>query len=118
VAKERELGPPEFVREKGGTDAVSEFRLFSETVGEASAHLLAELAEIHNFGTEDDIPEEDHRATKVRGLCCRKLRDWAVFYTTSLKPFGIIVVHVASMNPRPFDELENEAERRLRRMRR
>ena len=60
--------PPDFAREPGGANAVAEFGMFATAVGEPAAHLLAELAHLHNFGKESDIPTNDKAATKVRGF--------------------------------------------------
>jgi hypothetical protein len=114
------LEPPDFVREGGGVNAVAEFRKFAAAIEEPAAHVLAELAEIHNLGTEADIPASDGASTKVRGLYCRQIMGWAVFYAAVSKPnpFRIVVLHVAHMNPHPFAALESEAESRLRRLQR
>lgn len=107
--------PPDFVREKGGADAVAEFRKFATAIGEPAAHVLAELALLHNHGTQSDIPAEDNAATTVRGLYCRKIDNWAIFYTAS-QPWKITVLHIGHVNPHSFNSLESEATRRLRRL--
>jgi hypothetical protein len=104
---------PDFVREPGGADAVAEFSRFAAVVGGPAAHLLAEFAELHNHGVRTDIPAADEKATKVRGLCCRIIEKWAIFYSV-IEPCRITVVHVGHMNPHPFASLESEAETRLR----
>jgi hypothetical protein len=109
------LQPPDFVREPGGPDAVAEFSRFATAVGEAASHLLAELAEIHNYGTLSDIPAGDEAATNVRGLYCRRVEGWVIFYSVS-KPCRITVIQAANLNPHSFSALESEAENRLRRL--
>jgi hypothetical protein len=110
--------PPKFVKGESDVDAVSEYRKFVDAVGEPAAHLLAELAEIHNYGSLSDIPAEDSAKTSARGLYCRCIGNWAVFYTADSNPFGITVLHAGSLNPRPFLELESEAVNRLARLNR
>ena len=109
------LPAPYFVREQGLIDSVAEFRAFVDAVGSPAAQLLGELAGMHNFGVNLDTLCKDNAATTVSGLYCRKIESWAIFYV--LSPNGkVTVVYVAGQNPHPFSELENEAERRLRRL--
>jgi hypothetical protein len=107
------LPPPDFVR-GSKVDAVREFRRFVEVIEEPAAHLLAELSEIHNGLRE--IPIEDGKDISVRGLYCRKLNHWVVFYAAV--DGGITIVYVASSNPTPFSTLESEAANRLTRLQR
>ena len=106
--------PPKFVRGKG-VDAVAEFKAFVVAVEKPAAHLLAELIDIQNSGAPSGIPTADGAATSVRGLYCRKLNGWAVFYTFEPKPFRIMVIYVARLSPSPFSTLEGEAADRMRR---
>jgi hypothetical protein len=114
--------PPEFLRppyfvEGSDVDVVAEFSRFIDAVGEPAAHLLAELAEYHNgLRAYAEIPLADDAETCVRGLCCRKLNGWAVFYAAEQKPVRITVVYAASLNPASFDDLEAEAASRLARL--
>ena len=109
------LVPPHFVQGEG-IDAVAEYRRFLDDVGEAASHLLAELADLQHRGRLEDIPEADDLATAVRGLYCRRVAGWAVFYAAqwAWNRCRIRVVLVAPLNPHPFGALESEAEARLR----
>jgi hypothetical protein len=109
------FAPPYFAQGED-IDAVAEFGKFLDAVGEPASHLLAELADIQKNGTLSDIPSADDAATKVRGLHCRRVEGWAIFY--AVKPAGrrceITIVHVGSLNPHAFGALESEAATRLK----
>lgn len=110
---------PDFVREAGGADAVAEFKKFALALPESAMHLLSKLAMLHNHGAPYNILyaddyENDKAATDVRGLCCRLIKDWAVFYAVS-RHWEVTVVHVGHINPHSFSSLESEAANRLRR---
>lgn len=107
------LSPPYFA--KGATvNAVAEFRAFVDAVGLPAVELLAELTSLHNSGDISDIPTKDKNATHVRGLYCRHIEGWAIFYATETKRCRITVMHAATLNPHSFSALENEATHRLR----
>lgn len=108
---------PRFFK-RDGENAVSEHFAFLEAAPELAAGTFASLCALQNSGTHASIPAADAKATRVRGLYCRKLKDWAVFYAADIapKPFRIIVLHVARMTSGTFDFLEVEAAARLRRL--
>lgn len=97
-------------------NAAAEYTRFANAVGDPAVHLLAWLAHVHNKGKLSDIPNADGASTRVRGLYCRRVEGWAIFYTAELEEGNcrIKVVHVGSLNPHSFDALESEAEGRLR----
>lgn len=100
--------PPKFAQLPGGDDAVMEYAKFVDAVRVPAAHLLAELADFHNFGKSlTEIPQED-ASTSVRGLYCRQLFNWAVFYEAS-PPCRITVLHVAHLGAVSFEAAECEA---------
>jgi hypothetical protein len=103
-----------FQGERG--DAVAEYREFLDAVEDAALHLLAEFTNFQAHGTLADIRREDDAATKVRGLYCRHVEGWVVFYTAAQAGVGcqIEIILVGSLNPHSFEALENEAEARLR----
>ncbi len=97
---------PYFFRESGSTDVVAEFRRFFEAVGDQAARVLAELAEMRNFGPSLSVIKRDSAATRVTGLYCRKVGAWSVFYVLSVED-GVTVLYVACHNPHSFEALEN-----------
>jgi hypothetical protein len=115
--------PPYFAR-GGDIDAVAEFTAFVTAVGDEAAFLLAELAVLHNHFYRGDIADQDRYATRARGLYCRQVADWAVFYTVRARIFGVTVVHVGNLKPHRtsaldpdlFSALESEAATRLNRL--
>ena len=107
---------PYFAKGAPDVDAVAEFQAFMSAVGADAAHLLAELAYTHNYGSYDDIPEADIAASQVRDLCCRIVSGWAVFYRATSNPCRITILHAATTNPHPLHALESEAARRLSRL--
>lgn len=109
--------PPYFAHGEPNVDAVAEFRAFVEVVGEPAASLLAELSDLHNNGQFSDIPQSDSEATAVREMYCRQVAGWVVFYTATRAPFGITVLHAATLNPHPFHARESEAAMRLHQLR-
>jgi hypothetical protein len=82
-----------------GVNAAAEFTEFARAVGDPAAHLLAELVRIHNRGNLSNIPTADKAATKVRGLNCRRVENWAVFYAADSdgNHCRITVVHVGNL---------------------
>jgi hypothetical protein len=107
------LSPPYFAR-GGSVNAVAEFRAFVDAVGLPAVELLAELTSLHNSGDISDIPTSDKNATNVRGLCCRHVGGWAIFYATETMLCRITIIHAASLNPHSFTAVESEAANRLR----
>ncbi len=111
------LSVPWFFKQDG-KNAVAEHGAFLDAAPELAARTLAALCELQGFGSSASIPAADGKATRVRGLFCRKMKGWCLFYTADMppKPFRVIVLHVARLNGGTFDALEAEAADRLRRL--
>jgi hypothetical protein len=101
-----------------GKSAAAEHLAFMDAAPEHATRLLAAMCELQNGGAPASIPAADDKATRVRGLYCRKLKGWALFYTADMppRPFRIIVLHVARLAGAAFESLEAEAANRLHRL--
>jgi hypothetical protein len=106
---------PSFVKGEA-INAVAEYKQFAETVGDPAAHLLAELVHMHNEGSASDVPPADKNSTKVRGLNCRSIEGWVIFYTAQSveNRFQVTILHVGNLALNSFGSLESEAEKRQR----
>ncbi|WP_424137715.1 hypothetical protein [Roseomonas chloroacetimidivorans] len=95
---------------------MAEFRAFLDVGQDDAAHALAELAELQLYGAPGSIPASDKAATSARDLYCKRAAGWAVFYTAASPggAFRVTVLHVAAEAPGTFQQLEAEADRRLR----
>jgi hypothetical protein len=108
--KTERLPPPNFVRDAVGTDSVHEFSNFVSSVGAPAVYLLAELAFIHNHRETGSI-SLGAAVPGTKGLFCRKISGWAIFYLLSGE-LEVTVILVAPLNTSEVGSLAMEAIRR------
>ncbi|MBW4090031.1 MAG: hypothetical protein HIU82_02820 [Proteobacteria bacterium] len=102
---------PGFFR-AAGIDVVAEWRRFQAACPDQGADTLAALVGLAHWGAQE-IPHADRLA--ARGLFCRRIADWGVFYTLGgacNDLWEITVLHVSRCDRTEFDAAGREALRR------